>query len=268
MLKVRNFRKKYHEHEVLKGIDIEVNQGDVVALLGPSGSGKTTFLRGLAFLTQGDSGVIEFDDQKISIESATPVDIKKATPVDIKKLRQKMGFVFQNFNLFANKTAIQNVEEGLIIGHKEPKEIARKKAQEALQKVGLLEFANHYPSQLSGGQAQRVGIARAAALNPEIILLDEPTSALDPELVADVLQVIKQLADEGKTMIVVTHEMAFARDVADKVVFMDKGLVVEENEPVEFFDNPKSPRLKEFLSRISAANVADNSFEYEKANQK
>ena len=170
--------------------------------------------------------------------------------------------------MFAYKTAIQNVEEGLIIGHKEPKEIARKKAQEALQKVGLLEFANHYPSQLSGGQAQRVGIARAAALNPEIILLDEPTSALDPELVADVLQVIKQLADEGKTMIVVTHEMAFARDVADKVVFMDKGLVVEENEPVEFFDNPKSPRLKEFLSRISAANVADNSFEYEKANQK
>ncbi|QEA59126.1 amino acid ABC transporter ATP-binding protein [Leuconostoc koreense] len=260
MLKVRNFRKKYHEHEVLKGIDIEVNQGDVVALLGPSGSGKTTFLRGLAFLTPGDSGVIEFDDQKINIESATPVDIKK--------LRQKMGFVFQNFNLFANKTAIQNVEEGLIIGHKEPKEIARKKAQEALQKVGLLEFANHYPSQLSGGQAQRVGIARAAALNPEIILLDEPTSALDPELVADVLQVIKQLADEGKTMIVVTHEMAFARDVADKVVFMDKGLVVEQNEPVEFFDNPKSPRLKEFLSRISAANVADNSFAYEKANQK
>ncbi|GMA69801.1 phosphate ABC transporter ATP-binding protein [Leuconostoc litchii] len=232
----------------------------MVALLGPSGSGKTTFLRGLAFLTPGDSGVITFDDQKINIESATPSDIKK--------LRRKMGFVFQNFNLFANKTAIQNVEEGLIIGHKVSKPEAKRRATEALKKVGLQQYANHYPSQLSGGQAQRVGIARAAALNPEIILLDEPTSALDPELVADVLQVIKHLADEGKTMIVVTHEMAFARDVADKVVFMDKGLVVEQNEPTSFFDDPKSPRLKEFLSRISAVNVADNSFEYEKAVQK
>jgi len=176
-----------------------------------------------------------------------------------------MGFVFQNFNLFANKTAIENVEEGLVIGRHIPKAQAKQKAQEALKKVGLLDFSNHYPSQLSGGQAQRVGIARAAALDPEIILLDEPTSALDPELVADVLQVIKQLADEGKTMIVVTHEMAFARDVADKVIFMDKGLVVEQNKPVEFFDNPKSPRLKEFLSRISAATIANNGFEYEKA---
>ncbi|ADG40800.1 MULTISPECIES: amino acid ABC transporter ATP-binding protein [Leuconostoc] len=257
MLKVKNFRKKYQQHEVLKGIDIEVEKGDVVALLGPSGSGKTTFLRGLAFLTPGDSGHIEFDNQKINIQTATPEEIKK--------LRQKMGFVFQNFNLFANKTAIENVEEGLVIGRHIPKAQAKQKAQEALKKVGLLDFSNHYPSQLSGGQAQRVGIARAAALDPEIILLDEPTSALDPELVADVLQVIKQLADEGKTMIVVTHEMAFARDVADKVIFMDKGLVVEQNKPVEFFDNPKSPRLKEFLSRISAATIANNGFEYEKA---
>ncbi|CAM3202864.1 amino acid ABC transporter ATP-binding protein [Leuconostoc rapi] len=257
MLKVKNFRKKYQQHEVLKGIDIEVDKGDVVALLGPSGSGKTTFLRGLAFLTPGDSGHIEFDDQKI--------DIQTATSEEIKQLRQKMGFVFQNFNLFANKTALENVEEGLVIGRHIPKAQAKQKAQEALKKVGLLDFQNQYPSQLSGGQAQRVGIARAAALNPEIILLDEPTSALDPELVADVLQVIKQLADEGKTMIVVTHEMAFARDVADKVIFMDKGLVVEQNKPIEFFDHPKSPRLKEFLSRISAATVAHNGFEYEKA---
>ncbi|KAA8371446.1 amino acid ABC transporter ATP-binding protein [Leuconostoc carnosum] len=257
MLKIKNFKKKYHDREVLKGIDIEVNKGDVVALLGPSGSGKTTFLRGLAFLTPGDSGHIEFGEQKIDVQSATPTDVKQ--------LRQKMGFVFQNFNLFANKTAIENVEEGLVIGRKWQKEKAKNQAKEALEKVGLLEFANHYPSQLSGGQAQRVGIARSAALNPEIILLDEPTSALDPELVADVLQVIKQLADDGKTMIVVTHEMAFAREVADKVVFMDKGLVVEQNKPVEFFDNPKSPRLKEFLNRISAANVAQNGFEYEKA---
>lgn len=257
MLTVKNFKKKYHQHEVLKGIDMTIEKGDVVALLGPSGSGKTTFLRGLAFLTPGDSGNIIFDDQKIDIQSATANDIKQ--------LRQKMGFVFQNFNLFANKTALQNVEEGLVIGHKIPKVEAKQIAQEALKKVGLLEFSDHFPSQLSGGQAQRVGIARAAALNPEIILLDEPTSALDPELVADVLQVIKQLADEGKTMIVVTHEMAFARDVADKVVFMDRGLVVEQNEPAEFFDHPKSPRLKEFLSRISAASVANNSFEYEKS---
>jgi len=257
MLKVKNFRKKYQQHEVLKGIDIEVDKGDVVALLGPSGSGKTTFLRGLAFLTPGDSGHIEFDDQKI--------DIQTATSEEIKQLRQKMGFVFQNFNLFANKTALENVEEGLVIGRHIPKAQAKQKAQEALKKVGLLDFQNHYPSQLSGGQAQRVGIARAAALNPEIILLDEPTSALDPELVADVLQVIKQLADEGKTMIVVTHEMAFAKDVADKVIFMDKGLIVEQNNPIEFFDHPKSPRLKEFLSRISAATIAHNGFEYEKA---
>lgn len=257
MLTVKNFKKKYHQHEVLKGIDMTIEKGDVVALLGPSGSGKTTFLRGLAFLTPGDSGNIIFDDQKIDIQSATANDIKQ--------LRQKMGFVFQNFNLFANKTALQNVEEGLVIGHKISKAEAKQIAQEALKKVGLLEFSDHFPSQLSGGQAQRVGIARAAALNPEIILLDEPTSALDPELVADVLQVIKQLADEGKTMIVVTHEMAFARDVADKVVFMDRGLVVEQNEPAEFFDHPKSPRLKEFLSRISAASVANNSFEYEKS---
>jgi len=257
MLKVKNFRKKYQQHEVLKGIDIEVDKGDVVALLGPSGSGKTTFLRGLAFLTPGDSGHIEFDDQKI--------DIQTATSEEIKQLRQKMGFVFQNFNLFANKTALENVEEGLVIGRHIPKAQAKQKAQEALKKVGLLDFQNQYPSQLSGGQAQRVGIARAAALNPEIILLDEPTSALDPELVADVLQVIKQLADEGKTMIVVTHEMAFAKDVADKVIFMDKGLIVEQNNPIEFFDHPKSPRLKEFLSRISAATIAHNGFEYEKA---
>ncbi|MGY3743130.1 amino acid ABC transporter ATP-binding protein [Leuconostoc inhae] len=257
MLKVKNFRKKYQQHEVLKGIDIKVDKGDVVALLGPSGSGKTTFLRGLAFLTPGDSGHIEFDDQKI--------DIQTATSEEIKQLRQKMGFVFQNFNLFANKTALENVEEGLVIGRHIPKVQAKQTALEALKKVGLLDFQNHYPSQLSGGQAQRVGIARAAALNPEIILLDEPTSALDPELVADVLQVIKQLADEGKTMIVVTHEMAFAKDVADKVIFMDKGLIVEQNNPIEFFDHPKSPRLKEFLSRISAATIAHNGFEYEKA---
>ncbi|CAK8053919.1 amino acid ABC transporter ATP-binding protein [Eupransor demetentiae] len=245
MLKIHNFQKKFNNREVLKSINLDVDKGEVLALLGPSGSRKTTFLRGLAFLTPGDAGEITINDKQINID--------KITKAEIKQLRDKMGFVFQNFNLFQNKTVLQNLTEGLIYGHHFSKDEAEKLAKKALAKVGLLKFINHYPHQLSGGQAQRVGIARATVLDPEIILFDEPTSALDPELVIDVLKVIKQLADEGKTLIVVTHEMAFAKEVADQVVFMDGGVIVEKNHAKPFFEEPKSQRLKDFLSRIDVA---------------
>lgn len=242
MLQVEHVAKKFGDRQVLGDVNLKVNQGDVVVILGPSGSGKTTFLRCLNHLEKADSGSLKLADKEY--------DLGKLTKKDILEIRQKTAFVFQHYNLFANKTALENILEGLITARKIPKEEAIKRAEAALEKVGLLAYKDYYPSRLSGGQQQRIGIARAIAVKPEVILLDEPTSALDPELVGDVLDVLKQLAKEGVTMVVVTHEMGFARDVANHVIFMDGGKIVEENDAHEFFSRPKEERTKQFLARI------------------
>ena len=242
MLQVEHIAKTFGERQVLEDVNLQVNQGDVVVILGPSGSGKTTFLRCLNHLEKADSG-------RLTLAGKT-YDLAKLSKKDILEIRQKTAFVFQHYNLFANKTALENILEGLIVARKVPKEEALKRAESALGKVGLLAYKDYYPSQLSGGQQQRIGIARAIAVKPEVILLDEPTSALDPELVGDVLDVLKQLAKEGVTMVVVTHEMSFARDVANHVIFMDGGKIVEENNAHEFFSRPKEERTKQFLARI------------------
>ena len=242
MLQVEHVAKKFGDRQVLEDVNLKVNQGDVVVILGPSGTGKTTFLRCLNHLEKADSGSLKLADKDY--------DLGKLTKKDILEIRQKTAFVFQHYNLFANKTALENILEGLVIARKIPKEEAIKRAEAALEKVDLLAYKDYYPSQLSGGQQQRIGIARAIAVKPEVILLDEPTSALDPELVGDVLDVLKQLAKEGVTMVVVTHEMVFARDVANHVIFMDGGKIVEENNAHEFFSRPKEERTKQFLARI------------------
>lgn len=242
MLEINNVHKAFHKNEVLKGVSIKVNKGDVVVILGPSGSGKTTFLRCINFLEKADAGEIVFDNQGILFSEAT----KK----EINNIRKKTAFVFQNYNLFQNKTALENVTEGLIIARKVPKQEAINIAKRALDKVGLSDKYDYYPSKLSGGQQQRVGIARAIAVNPEVILFDEPTSALDPELIGEILTVMKTLASEGITMIVVTHEMSFAQDVANHIVFMDGGVIVEEGPPEIIFKQPKEERTRQFLRRI------------------
>lgn len=242
MLKITNVHKSFRKNKILKGVDLTVNKGDVVVILGPSGSGKTTLLRTIAFLETADKGELEFDEIKTSLSNA-----HKKTILDVRK---KIGFVYQNYNLFANKTALENVMEGLVIARKVPKEEAKTIAEDALKKVGLLERKDFYPSQLSGGQQQRVGIARAIAYKPDVVLFDEPTSALDPELVGEVLSVIKALAKEGTTMIVVTHEMSFAEEAATQIVFMDGGVVVEKGTSREIFYSPKEERTKQFLKRV------------------
>ena len=242
MLQIRNLRKCFDGLEVLKGVSLEVEKGDVVAILGPSGSGKTTFLRCINFLETADEGELIFDGEVIPLHGATRKDIGA--------LRKKTAFVFQNYNLFRNKTALQNVTEGLIIGRKMPKDQANALGMRMLQKVGMADRADSYPNQLSGGQQQRVAIARALATDPEIILFDEPTSALDPELTGEVLAVMRALAREGMTMLVVTHEMNFAKNVSSKVVFMEGGVVVEESDPTAFFQNPKQERARAFLKTI------------------
>ena len=242
MLKLTNVHKSFDKTEVLKGISLNVEKGSVTAIIGPSGAGKTTLLRCINILEKADSGLIEFDDVN--------VDLAKVPKKTMLEIRRKTAFVFQNYNLFANMTALENVMEGLVTARKVPKTDAKDRALAALEKVGLKDKANFFPSSLSGGQQQRVGIARAVAVNPEVILFDEPTSALDPELTGEVLSVIKQLAAEGTTMIIVTHEMAFARETADRVIFMDKGLIVEEGQASEFFASPKEDRTKQFLSNI------------------
>ena len=224
---------------MLKGIDLDVNKGDVVAILGSSGSGKTTMLRCLNFLERADAGTMDFDGRRI--------ELHRATHGEINALRRRTGFVFQNYNLFANKTALQNVTEGLIIARKMPRRTAEELAHAQLVKVGMDDRADYYPSQLSGGQQQRVAIARAMAADPEILYFDEPTSALDPELTGEVLAVMRQLAREGRTMLVVTHEMDFARHVANRVVFMEQGVIVEQNTAEAFFNDPQQPRTQEFL---------------------
>ena len=239
MLEIRNLRKAFGPLQVLKGIDLDVNKGDVVAILGSSGSGKTTMLRCLNFLERADAGTMDFDGHRI--------ELHRATHGEINALRRRTGFVFQNYNLFANKTALQNVTEGLIIARKMPRRTAEELAHAQLVKVGMDDRADYYPSQLSGGQQQRVAIARAMAADPEILYFDEPTSALDPELTGEVLAVMRQLAREGRTMLVVTHEMDFARHVANRVVFMEQGVIVEQNTAEAFFNDPQQPRTQEFL---------------------
>ena len=239
MLQVRNLKKSFGTLEVLKGVDHDVNKGDVVAILGSSGSGKTTMLRCLNFLERADAGTMLFDEKQLELHSASRADINA--------LRRRTGFVFQNYNLFANKTALQNVTEGLIIARKIPRAQAEEIGRAALVEVGMEDRADSYPSQLSGGQQQRVAIARAIAADPEIIYFDEPTSALDPELTGEVLAVMRKLAQEGRTMLVVTHEMDFARHAANRVIFMDGGVIVEQNDAEMFFTNPAQPRTQEFL---------------------
>jgi L-cystine transport system ATP-binding protein len=242
MLQVSNIYKRFGDNEVIKGVDMEVKKGDVVAILGPSGSGKTTLLRCLNFLEHADQGEIQLGD----IGTQFPTAHKH----DIANIRKRMSFVFQNYNLIITKTALQNVMEPLIVVQKKSKAEARTIAEEALDKVGLANRYDFYPAQLSGGQQQRVGIARAIAVKPDVILFDEPTSSLDPELVGEVLNVIKKIAEEGTTMLIVTHELSFAREVANKVIFMDGGKIVEENDTKEFFTHPKNERTIEFLKCI------------------
>ena len=241
MLKVDHIQKNFGTGDVLKGIDFQVDKGEVVAILGPSGSGKTTLLRCIAFLEKAESGIMQFDGRT--------VDLSRISKKDMHELRMHMGFVFQGFHLFRNMTVLENVMEGLVTARKVNKAEAEKIAREMIEKVGMSERIPFYPDQLSGGQQQRVAIARAIAINPDVILFDEPTSALDPELTGEVLDVMQKLAKEGTTMVVVTHEMGFARDVASRVVFMEDGLVVEEAPAHEFFENPKMERTKQFLTR-------------------
>lgn len=247
MIELKNIEKSFGKHKVLNGVSLHVEDGDVVVILGASGSGKTTLLRCVNFLGRADDGELTIGEKH--------VDFKKATRKDILEIRRKTAYVFQNYNLFLNKTALENVMEGLVTARKVPKDKAQKIAKEALDKVGLSDRYDYYPSQLSGGQQQRVGIARAVALAPEVILFDEPTSALDPELVGETLDIIKKVAKTGITMIVVTHEMSFAQDVANKVVFMADGVIVEEGTPETIFRNPKDERTRQFLKRILPADI-------------
>lgn len=242
MLKLSGIHKDFNGNPVLKGIDITVDKGDVVVILGPSGSGKTTLLRCINFLEQASSGEMIFDDLHLQLH--------KVSAADKRNVRKKTAFVFQNYNLFNNKTALENVTEGLIIGRGVPKAQAVEIGKAMLDRVGLSDRYHYYPSQLSGGQQQRVGIARALAVQPDVILFDEPTASLDPELVGDVLAVMKNMAREGMTMIVATHEMQFAREVANHVIFMEGGNIVEEGPPEQIFFKPKVERTRSFLSRI------------------
>jgi L-cystine transport system ATP-binding protein len=244
MIKMTNITKSFGKIEVLKGLDLKVEKGDVVVILGPSGSGKTTLLRCINYLEKPSDGEVSIGD--------FTMNCKHPTKQGIHTLRQKTAMVFQNYNLFRHKTVIENVMEGLVVVQKLSKEAARDLSVKMLHKVGLSDKLDAYPVQLSGGQQQRVGIARALALNPEVILFDEPTSALDPELVGEVLEVIRNIAKEGITMIVVTHEMGFAREVSNHVVFMDGGVIVEEGTPHQIFGAPREDRTKQFLKRITS----------------
>ena len=242
MLELRELKKSFGGTTVLQGVDLTVQQGDVIAVIGPSGSGKTTLLRCMNFLETADSGALTFDGETL--------DLARVRKKDAARLRRKTAFVFQGYNLFANKTALENVTEGLIVGRKMPKAEALALARKALDQVGLANREDHYPAQLSGGQQQRVAIARAMAARPEIIYFDEPTSALDPELTGEVLAVMRQLAAEGMTMLVVTHELSFARNASTRTVFMENGLVVEEGPSKELFDCPQQARTREFLAGL------------------
>ena len=238
-VEVKNLKKSFHNHHVLKGIDLMVNEGEVVCIIGPSGSGKSTFLRCLNRLETSTDGVILVDGYDITDKKS-----------NINKIRENIGMVFQSFNLFAHLTVKKNIMLAPVNLKKMSRQEAEKKAMELLERVGLAEKANFYPHQLSGGQQQRVAIARALAMNPDIMLFDEPTSALDPEMVGEVLAVMKELAAQGMTMICVTHEMGFAREVADRVIFIDDGVIMEEGSPEEVFTNPQNPRTIDFLNKV------------------
>lgn len=242
MIKVNGLKKSFGDHLVLKDVNFEISKGDVVAILGPSGSGKTTLLKCINFLEKSDSGILTFDGEEF--------DLKNLNKNKIHEIRNKTAFVFQNFNLFANKTALENVTIGLTVARKMDKQKAEEIGRKVLNKVGLSSKADSYPDQLSGGQQQRVAIARALALNPEIIYFDEPTSALDPELIGEVLSVIKELASEGMTMLVVTHEMNFAKNISNRILFMEDGNIIEDSKTKDFFTKPKNKRIKAFIESI------------------
>ena len=239
LIKAENLQKSFGNRDVLKGINLDIHKGEVVVIIGPSGSGKSTFLRTLNLLEEPTGGRILFEG----------VDITDPK-ININKHRQKMGMVFQQFNLFPNMTVLKNMTLAPVKLKKATKTEAEERAKKLLERIGLADRANAYPSQLSGGQKQRVAIVRALCMQPDVMLFDEPTSALDPEMVGEVLDVMKNLANDGMTMAVVTHEMGFAREVADRVLFIDEGIIMEEGTPEEVFGNPKSPRLKDFLSKV------------------
>ena len=247
MIVVEKLTKQFKGQVVLNGIDLEVKEGEVIAIIGPSGSGKTTFLRCLNFLEEPTSGRIKVGD--IQIDGSKPLNQQQGL---VRRLRQHVGFVFQNFNLFPHRTALENVIEGPIVVKKMPREAATQLGRKLLARVGLAGKESSYPRRLSGGQQQRVAIARALAMEPEVILFDEPTSALDPELVGEVLATIRSLAEENRTMVIVTHEMSFARDVANRVIFFDKGVIVEQGEAKALFANPREERTRQFLSKFLA----------------
>ncbi len=239
MIEVKNLEKKFGTNHVLQDITESIHQGEKVVIVGPSGSGKSTFLRCLNLLEQPTGGEIWFERNNITDKNT-----------DINKLRQKMGMVFQHFNLFPHLTVLQNITLAPITLKLQTKEVAEENAKRLLERIGLSEKADSYPSMLSGGQKQRIAIVRALAMNPNVMLFDEPTSALDPEMVGEVLELMKELADEGMTMVVVTHEMGFAREVATRILFMDGGKIVEQNNPKDFFENPQNDRLQDFLAKV------------------
>ena len=239
MIEVKGLKKDFEKLHVLNGIDYKINKGEKIVVIGPSGSGKSTFLRCLNLLEEPNGGQIWFDGVDIT-------DPKN----DINKMRQKMGMVFQHFNLFPHMTVLKNITFAPIQLKLQSKAEAEENAMRLLKRIGLEDKANQFPNMLSGGQKQRIAIVRALAMNPQVMLFDEPTSALDPEMVGEVLDLIRELADEGMTMVIVTHEMGFAKEVATKIVFVDEGIIKEENTPKEFFENPQNPRLKEFLSKV------------------
>jgi len=249
MIRAINIYKRFKDLEVLKGISLEIKKGEVVAIIGPSGSGKSTLLRCINRLEIIDRGSIEIEGEPMVVTDSYGKS-RYVKESDIRRIRKKMGMVFQSFNLFPHKTVLGNIIEAPIIVNGEKKEDAIRKAEKLLIKVGLIDKRDSYPSQLSGGQKQRVAIARALAMNPDIMLFDEPTSALDPELTGEVLKVMKDLAQEHMTMLVVTHEMGFAREVADRVVFMDNGEIIEEGRPEDIFSNPRHARTQAFLSQV------------------
>jgi putative amino-acid transport system ATP-binding protein len=242
MIKLENIHKRFGDTEVLKGINIDIKQGEIIVIIGSSGTGKSTLLRTVNFLEKADEGRITIDD--------ISVDVNHNTKAEVLALRRRTGFVFQNYALFAHMTARQNIAEGLITVRGWKKDQALQRAQQILDDIGLGDRGDSYPAALSGGQQQRVGIGRAMALQPELLLFDEPTSALDPEWVGEVLSVMKKLANQHQTMLVVTHEMQFAKEVADRVIFMAEGNIVEQGSPQDIFDNPQDPRLKKFLNQV------------------